>query len=62
MAFGSYYITIIDRKKAIRWVIKKLARKNDIILFCGKGHEKSMCYGKTEYTWDEKKEILDALS
>jgi UDP-N-acetylmuramoyl-L-alanyl-D-glutamate--2,6-diaminopimelate ligase len=56
-----FYRIIVDRRKAINWIIKKLAKKNDIILFCGKGHEQSFCIGKTEYPWDEKNEILNAL-
>ena len=52
---------IPDRRKAINYAIKKLAKKGDLLLFLGKGHEKSMCFGKTEYPWDEKEEIIKAL-
>lgn len=56
-----YYFRIPDRQEAINFAIRKLAGKGDIIISCGKGHEKSMCYGKTEYPWDEKKAIEKAL-
>lgn len=56
-----FYLKIPDRRKAIRWIIRKLAKKGDVILFCGKGHEKSMCFGKKEYPWDERGEIEKAL-
>ncbi|MBI3980367.1 UDP-N-acetylmuramoyl-L-alanyl-D-glutamate--2,6-diaminopimelate ligase [Candidatus Microgenomates bacterium] len=55
------FLRVPDRKKAINLLINKIAQKGDIILFCGKGHEKSMCFGTTEFPWDEKKEIVDSL-
>ena len=56
-----YFIKIPDRRKAIRFAICKLAKKGDVLLFCGKGHEQSMCFGTTEYPWSEKDEIIKAL-
>lgn len=56
-----YFIKIPDRRKAIRFAILKLAQKGDVLLFCGKGHEQSMCFGITEYPWNEKEEIINAL-
>lgn len=56
-----YFIRIPDRREAIRFAIRKLAQEGDLLLFCGKGHEKSMCYGKTEFPWNEKEEIEKAL-
>ncbi len=58
---NKYYWRIPDRQEAINFAIRKLARNGDIVLVCGKGHEKSMCYGKIEYPWDEKKAIEKAL-
>lgn len=55
-----YYWKIADRQEAINFGIKKLAQKGDLVIVCGKGHEKSMCWGKTEYPWDEKQAILKA--
>ena len=56
-----FFIRIPERRQAIRFAIRKLAQKGDLLLFCGKGHEKSMCYGKTEFPWNEKEEIEKAL-
>lgn len=56
-----YFFKIPDRQEAINFAIRKLAGKGDIIICCGKGHEKSMCYGKVEFPWDEKTAIKKAL-
>jgi len=29
---------------------------------CGKGHEQSMCFGETEYLWDDRTAMRAALS
>jgi UDP-N-acetylmuramoyl-L-alanyl-D-glutamate--2,6-diaminopimelate ligase len=39
----------------------KLLKKDDILITQGKGHEQSMCFGKTEYDYDEKKVINNLL-
>lgn len=57
-----YYWKIPDRQEAINFSIRRLARKGDVILLCGKGHEKSMCYGKIEYPWDEIKAVEKAIN
>lgn len=56
-----YFWRIPDRQEAINFAIRKLAKDGDIIVICGKGHEKSMCYGKKEYPWDEKTAVMKAL-
>jgi UDP-N-acetylmuramoyl-L-alanyl-D-glutamate--2,6-diaminopimelate ligase len=56
-----YFWRIADRQEAINFAIRKLAGKDDLILICGKGHEKSMCYGKTEYPWNEHQAVAKAL-
>lgn len=56
-----YFIRIPDRSEAIDYTINKIGQKGDIIAFLGKGHEKSMCYGKKEYPYDEYEEIHKAL-
>lgn len=56
-----YFFQIPDRQEALNFAIRKLARKGDTVVALGKGHEKSMCYGRTEYPWDEKKAIEKAL-
>lgn len=61
-SFGKYFFRIPDRQEAINFTLRKLAKDGDLILLCGKGHEKSMCYGRIEYPWDEKAAVLKALS
>lgn len=58
---GHYFIRIPDRQEAINFAIRKVARKGDIVLITGKGHEQSMCYGKTEYPWSDFKAVQKAL-
>jgi UDP-N-acetylmuramoyl-L-alanyl-D-glutamate--2,6-diaminopimelate ligase len=53
-------ISVSDRFKAIAKAIE-LAKKNDIICLCGKGHEKSICLNGADQPWDEKEKILEAL-
>ncbi len=55
------FFCIPDRQKAINFAIQKLAKKDDIIIVCGKGHEKSMCFGKTERPWSDQKAARKAL-
>jgi len=32
------------------------------VIICGKGHEQSMCFGETEFLWDDRIAIRSALS
>ena len=32
-----------------------------MVIACGKGHEQSMCYGETEYPWDDREALSAAL-
>jgi UDP-N-acetylmuramoyl-L-alanyl-D-glutamate--2,6-diaminopimelate ligase len=50
-----------DRGEAIRFALSK-AQTGDVVLVCGKGHEQSMCFGKTEYPWDDRTATRSALS
>jgi len=50
-----------DRGKAIRFALK-LAHPGDIVISCGKGHEQSMCFGQTEYLWDDRTAMRAALA
>lgn len=59
-AKGEYKI-IVDRQQAFDFAIGKLAKKNDIVVVCGKGHEQSMCFGQTEYPWSEHAAVKKAL-
>lgn len=56
------YLTIPDRHEAIYYSINKIAQKDDTVVFCGKGHEKSMCYENVEHPWSDVLEIKKALS
>ena len=58
---GETFWRIADRGEAIRFALR-LARDGDIVLACGKGHEQSMCFGKTEYLWDDRTAMRAALS
>ncbi|MCR5719200.1 MAG: UDP-N-acetylmuramoyl-L-alanyl-D-glutamate--2,6-diaminopimelate ligase, partial [Lachnospiraceae bacterium] len=54
------YITIPDRKDAIRYAIEN-GREGDIVLLCGKGHEDYQEIKGVKYPMDERvliKEIL----
>jgi UDP-N-acetylmuramoyl-L-alanyl-D-glutamate--2,6-diaminopimelate ligase len=50
-----------DRRKAIRFSLS-LAFPGDVVLACGKGHEKSMCFGEIEYSWDDRLAMKAALA
>jgi len=58
---GETFWRVADRGEAIRFAVR-LARPGDIVLACGKGHEQSMCFGKTEYLWDDRIAMRAALS
>ncbi|MCH7951366.1 hypothetical protein IH980_01325 [Patescibacteria group bacterium] len=58
---GATFTHIPDRQEAINFAIAN-ANPGDVIGFFGKGHEKSMCFGATEYTWSEHKAVRKALS
>lgn len=49
-----------NRAKAIRLALQE-AQKGDIVVILGKGHEQSMCFGKTEYPWSDHEETKKAL-
>ncbi|HEX9817809.1 MAG TPA: Mur ligase family protein [Patescibacteria group bacterium] len=55
-------ISIADRAKAIDFAINKLARRGDLVVFFGKGPEKSMAYDKMEYPWSEQAVVQQALN
>jgi len=58
---GRSFFRVPDRRQAIRFAIQKLAKKGDIVVICGKGHERSICFGKTEYPWSDQEEARKAL-
>ncbi len=58
---GESFWRVPDRGDAIRKAFK-LAKKGDLVLICGKGHEQSMCFGETEYPWDDRTAARAALA
>lgn len=58
---GETFWRIPDRGEAIRFALR-LAREDDIVLYCGKGHEQSMCFGTREHLWDDRTAMRAALS
>lgn len=57
---GEDYWRIGDRGEAIEFAIHK-ARPGDLVIVTGKGHEKSMCFGTTEYPWSDHEAVQKAL-
>ncbi|HEY1645639.1 MAG TPA: UDP-N-acetylmuramoyl-L-alanyl-D-glutamate--2,6-diaminopimelate ligase [Candidatus Saccharimonadales bacterium] len=58
---GEDLLLIHDRPKAIQEAIN-MARKNDMVLTLGKGHEKTIEHADGEHPWDEAGEVRKALS
>lgn len=58
---GETFWRIPDRGEAIRFAIR-LAQEGDIVLYCGKGHEQSMCFGRREHLWDDRTAMRAALA
>lgn len=55
----SYMINTV-RGEAVKKALS-LARKGDTVILTGKGHEKSLCRGKTEYPWSDQDEVRQIL-
>lgn len=58
---GQSFWRIPNRAEAIRFAIQ-LAKPGDVVVACGKGHEQSMCFGETEYAWDDRLAMRAALA
>jgi len=58
---GETFWRVPDRGEAIKFALR-LAQPGDIVLSCGKGHEQSMCFGATEYLWDDRTAMRAALA
>lgn len=54
------YKVIVDRTEAIEYAVK-MAKKDDIVVLAGKGHESYQIIGHTKYPFDEKEIVLNAL-
>jgi UDP-N-acetylmuramoyl-L-alanyl-D-glutamate--2,6-diaminopimelate ligase len=57
----STFWRVPDRGNAIRRAIE-LAKPGDLVIACGKGHEQSMCFGETEFPWDDRVAMRAALA
>ncbi|MDF1500935.1 MAG: UDP-N-acetylmuramoyl-L-alanyl-D-glutamate--2,6-diaminopimelate ligase [Anaerolineales bacterium] len=58
---GETFLRIPDRGEALRRAVA-IAEPGDLVIACGKGHEQSMCFGTTEYPWDDRIALTAALS
>jgi UDP-N-acetylmuramoyl-L-alanyl-D-glutamate--2,6-diaminopimelate ligase len=57
---GVDLLQVPDRGEAILRACE-IARAGDVVIACGKGHEQSMCFGTTEYDWDDRQAMRLAL-
>lgn len=57
---GGSFWRIADRGEAIFFALQQ-AQSADVVLICGKGHEQSICFGTTEYPWDDREVTRAAL-
>jgi UDP-N-acetylmuramoyl-L-alanyl-D-glutamate--2,6-diaminopimelate ligase len=58
---GRTFWRVPDRGEALRFAVG-MAQAGDLVITCGKGHEQSMCFGETEYPWDDRVAMRAALS
>lgn len=58
---GKSFYRVLDRGAAIQMAVD-MAEPGDIVIACGKGHEQSMCFGRTEYHWDDRTALRAALA
>ena len=58
---GENFWRVPDRGEAIRAALRT-AQSGDLVIVCGKGHEQSMCFEKTEYPWDDRQAVRAALA
>lgn len=57
---GETFWRVMDRGRALALGCS-LARRGDLVMACGKGHEQSMCFGTEEYPWDDREALRAAL-
>lgn len=55
------FTIVPDRAAAIQCAVN-LARPGDVVAAFGKGHERSMCFGETEYPWSDQAAMRQALA
>ena len=57
---GGNYVRIDDRQAAIAHALE-CAQPGDLVIVTGKGHERSMCFGTTEYPWSDQEAVMRVL-
>lgn len=58
---GKNFVRIPERGEAISFALSA-AKKGDIVVLCGKGHEKSMAYDGYEHPWNDQKFVRNFLT
>lgn len=61
IAQGPVVVRLPDRGRAISYAISN-AKKGDLVIITGKGHEQSLCRGTKEIPWSDQKEARRQLS
>jgi UDP-N-acetylmuramoyl-L-alanyl-D-glutamate--2,6-diaminopimelate ligase len=57
---GRDFVRVPDRTEAI-WQAVATAGPDDVVIICGKGHERSMCFGTVEHPWRDQDVLAWAL-
>jgi UDP-N-acetylmuramoyl-L-alanyl-D-glutamate--2,6-diaminopimelate ligase len=57
---GQDFWRVADRGQAIAQALE-MARPGDVVIVTGKGHERSMCFGTTEYPWSDHEAAQEGL-
>jgi UDP-N-acetylmuramoyl-L-alanyl-D-glutamate--2,6-diaminopimelate ligase len=57
-----YFAIVPERHEAITYALLKIAKKGDVVVIFGKGHEKSMAYKNIEHPWSDQEIISNILS
>ncbi len=57
---GETFFRVPDRGEAL-YRACQMAAPADVVIACGKGHEQSMCFGTTEYPWDDREALRAAI-
>jgi UDP-N-acetylmuramoyl-L-alanyl-D-glutamate--2,6-diaminopimelate ligase len=57
---GQEFWRVPDRSQAILAALR-MAQTGDLVIMTGKGHERSMCFGTTEYPWSEHAAVTAGL-
>lgn len=59
---GKNFWRVPDRQAAINLAIRKIAQPGDLVIVAGKGHEKSMQFGKKDFPWSDREAVKIALA